>query len=69
MSIEVKENIEQVKATASGKTRASVPFNRTTSKILIRLQGEYQGKFGRKITKGEMAGLALDQTIKHFSWS
>jgi hypothetical protein len=68
MNIEVKENIEQGKITP-GKTRASVPFNRATSKILVRLQGEYQGRFGKKITKGDMAGLVLDQQIKHFSWS
>lgn len=64
MSSEVKENFEVEKTVK----RLPVPFKKRTRKILITLQGEYQARYGKKIILADMAGLALDQTIKHFSW-
>ena len=66
MSNEIKENFEVEKTVK----KLPVPINsKRTHKTLVIVQGEYQARYSRKITLADMAGLVLDKTIKHFSWS
>ena len=59
------DEIKEIVGEENGVKRLTVPFDSKSMRILIGLQGAYQSKHKRKITRANLAGIIIAKALKN----